>query len=450
MTRHLIHPRAALRVAPLALAVAFAAGTGSAQAAFPGANGKIAYLNKDYRVFVANADGTGVIGPLTPASTPATAPRWSPDGRQLVFSLHSFSSGGESIVVMNADGTGLRPVAISGATTLNGSPSWTADGHIVFSRVDPSTYVASGIWSVEPDGTGLQQLTTGADFEVSAAPNGTLAFTRHPASGGWVIYVSAADGSSAHALDTLTDVQVDSPSWAPDSSKVAFEVADPVNDTDGGIYVINADGTGQVRIKGNAEGSHPAFSPDGTQIAYAMPDAVVGADGIGSMRPDGSGSQMVLAPTAGGGGFEMPEWGGVAQAPTTTTPPAIGPTWPPSPKPVTTGKSTVSATTTAHLAAVLSRGYSAQVSCDRACAVTGALLLPRSMAHKVHLARASQVTIGTGSAHLASAGTVTLRVKLSRSARRKLAHQHRLHLTLRVVTTSGSVVTTVSKQIAVS
>jgi Tol biopolymer transport system component len=356
MNRDLIQLRAARRVAPLALAaVALAASAGSAQAAFPGANGKIAYLNDGSRVFVANADGSGAIGPLTPAVTPASPPHWSPDGQRLVFSLMTHAAGYtvQNVYLMNADGTGVTQVTGDGPSTYDLSPSWTPDGRIVFSRLDTASSVSSGIWSVATDGTG------------------------------------------------------------------------------------------QVHIKADGEGSHPAFSPDGTHIAYSMPDAVQTTDGIGIMNADGSGSHMIVAPT-GTAAFQTPDWGFGA--------PASAP--PPGPAPIAavdhgTGKSATAVKSTAHLPDVLGHGVAAQVTCDRACSIKGSLLLPRTVAHRLHLARSANVTIGSGRTQLTAAGTATLRVKLKSSARRKLAHQKRLRLTLRVVTTSGSVVTTVSKQISV-
>src|SRR5215217_5585973 len=86
----------------------------SAEAAFPGANGKIAFassrttgegvdnLTGDYEIFTMNKDGTGVTQ-LTENTTDDTSPSFSDDGSVVVFT--SQRDGNQEIYVMNSDGT---------------------------------------------------------------------------------------------------------------------------------------------------------------------------------------------------------------------------------------------------------------------------------------------------------------------------------------------------------
>src|SRR6186997_1457133 len=56
------------------------------------------------------------------------------------------------------------------------------------------------------------------------------------------------------------------------------------------IFVMNADGTGQVNVTQDpAEDTFPAWSPDGTKIAFTSWRGVDGNPEIFVMRPDGSG-----------------------------------------------------------------------------------------------------------------------------------------------------------------
>ena len=59
-----------------------------------------------------------------------------------------------------------------------------------------------------------------------------------------------------------------SPAWSPDGSKIVFsrrqESLGP-----GDLYIINADGTGEVRLTSDpGDERDPTWSPDGQTIAY--------------------------------------------------------------------------------------------------------------------------------------------------------------------------------------
>lgn len=69
------------------------------------------------------------------------------------------------------------------------------------------------------------------------------------------------------------------PAWSPDGTRVAFTA----NEDRLGISIVNADGTGSVKLTDKpAYAQTPTWSPDGEQIAYAA------ADGIYVMDSDGT------------------------------------------------------------------------------------------------------------------------------------------------------------------
>jgi hypothetical protein len=120
------------------------------------------------------------------------------------------------------------------------------------------------------------------------------------------LYVLNADGTSTRLSG---DISWGTGSISPDGEKVIYSTNLPGEKWQSGIYVVNADGgsprlllaagkrtypdvNGQPATFATALGS-PAFSPDGTQIAYF--------DGMGDwgnslwvMNADGSGSQAVF------------------------------------------------------------------------------------------------------------------------------------------------------------
>src|SRR5689334_9241498 len=117
---------------PVVLAAAlFLCLTGDLEAAFPGANGRIA--------FESERDGNPEIYSMEPDATdqarltnnPAadTDPSWSPDGTRIVFT--SNRDGNDEIYTMNADGSGQTRLTTSPGSDSN--PAWSPDGrNIVF------------------------------------------------------------------------------------------------------------------------------------------------------------------------------------------------------------------------------------------------------------------------------------------------------------------------------
>lgn len=95
------------------------------------------------------------------------------------------------------------------------------------------------------------------------------------------IYVMDADGSNVTQLtdDNYLDTH---PAFSPDGSEIVFEYRDE-------LYAMNADGSDvrQLTFDGIPYNEDPAFSPDGSRIAYAYEGDdhdnydifVMGADG---------------------------------------------------------------------------------------------------------------------------------------------------------------------------
>ena len=123
------------------------------------------YNSEDTDIYVANADGTGVVR-LTNNSGYNSYPRWSPDGSRIAFC--SDRNGGEynwredaDIYIANADGTGV--VRLTNNSGYNSCPSWAPDGSRIayvtdfngggYNSEDHEIYIANA------DGTGVVRLT---------------------------------------------------------------------------------------------------------------------------------------------------------------------------------------------------------------------------------------------------------------------------------------------------
>ena len=131
-----------------------------------------------------------------PADVWPEPPRWSPDGKQIVFSSYdkfqqmpSYPNDPVSAVfVVDADGQNLRKLSSTALPARH--PDWSPDGsRIVFSsyvvktvKLGPGNYaedVYQDVYTVRPDWTDLRRLTTdGFSSAATWMPDGRIMFTR--------------------------------------------------------------------------------------------------------------------------------------------------------------------------------------------------------------------------------------------------------------------------------
>jgi Tol biopolymer transport system component len=140
-------------------------GTGNAQNPVFSPDGRrIAY---DYRkpgftnreIYVMNADGTG-IRPVTNLRYVSGIPAWSPDGKTLAFQSNLRGKRFQ-IYTIGVDGRGLRQITQAPANTYAIQPAWTPDGKAVGYSRD------GAIWTSE-NGTETQ-LTSGKNVDSKPA-----------------------------------------------------------------------------------------------------------------------------------------------------------------------------------------------------------------------------------------------------------------------------------------
>lgn len=86
--------------------------------------------------------------------------------------------------------------------------------------------------------------------------------------------------------------------WSPDGSRIAFLREQSGNDAN--LYVMNADGTNQVRLTNDASerDSGIAWSPDGTHLAFIAYHPVGNTTGIHTINVNGS-NLSILTTTTG-------------------------------------------------------------------------------------------------------------------------------------------------------
>ena len=178
------------------------------------------------------------------------------------------------------------------------------------------------IWLMDSEGRNRIQLTEPSQPEVDASgstspawsPNGTLiAFAGSGEATAedqrdLEIYVMRADGSESRRL-TNDRVHDATPAWSPDGRSIAFAHAPGLGteNAEGVIVVMNGDGRGRVEITRHPEtpevvfDSQPAWSPDGSLIAFAratfIPDGQA-RTAIYTIDPAGAGESLLVEDAA--------------------------------------------------------------------------------------------------------------------------------------------------------
>jgi Tol biopolymer transport system component len=206
----------------------------------------------------------------------------APTGRLAVV-----QGGDESrLVLMNPDGSGARTL-VPREFGLQ-SPAWRPDGRAL-------TFVSSrsggpGIYVVNADGTGLRRLlvTRHETRDPAFAPDGRR--IAYLGNGG--LFVARADGSERRRL---TRAAGDSePAWSRDGTRIAF-----IRDTpDMRVYVcVVSVRTGRIRLLTRATewAASPAWAPNGRSIAFVRRPLASDVGRLAVMHPDGSGLRS-LAP----------------------------------------------------------------------------------------------------------------------------------------------------------
>jgi Tol biopolymer transport system component len=146
------------------------------------------------------------------------------------------------------------------------------------------------LMAMRPDGSRRERITTDQAGYAAAvvSPDGQSIATASSVGGSWAIYLLDRFGKGRTKLVGRSTFD-GSPAWSPDGTKIAFRSVTSISGSDyGRIFIINRDGTGLRQLTPTTPTDYgyedgPSWSPDGTRVVYGKSGAlmVINADGTG-------------------------------------------------------------------------------------------------------------------------------------------------------------------------
>lgn len=290
------------RMVPL-IVVAVLALAGPAHAAYPGNNGLVVFSSNwdgNHNIYTLRTDGTGLTR-LTDSLQADVEPRWSPDGAQIAFMRSEPGTPwGYSLYVMNADGSGQRPLVRASSYDF-AAPSWSPDG----TQIAYSTGT-QGVKIIPASGGPLQRSFGGGNIALDPAwsPDGNTILFVNSSGIPRELIAQYADGR-AMPLTATQSVYETSPAWSPDGRRIAYDDERWIPSDSTGLRTMNPDGTGVAIVPGTRNDRDPQWSPDGTRLVVSSWDSSTQNFDLVTLDPDGTGRAAL---THSAGDEVDPDW----------------------------------------------------------------------------------------------------------------------------------------------
>jgi len=240
---------------------------------------------------------------LTSLHSVALTPRWSPDASRIAFTCFAPVSGIVSAQICMYSFDAGKVVSFARFRGTNSAPTWSPDGaQVMFSssmQGNPALYVT------DASGNRPKRLTfaaNGADTSPVWNPKTgqTVAFVSDRG-GTPQLYLMNADGTNTQKLDVTDMGYVIDPAWSPNGQLLAFSWRRPSGNYD--IYIMDVASRRIIEItRDSGRNERPSWAPDGRHIVFES--TRTGTRQIWTMLADGSQPHQLTT----SGHNESPNW----------------------------------------------------------------------------------------------------------------------------------------------
>ena len=193
----------------------------------------------------------------------------SPDGKTVVAVHFDFETNSIDLVLVDIDGGNMRTLVETVATDET-EPRWSPDGkYIIYSEAQVSNGLEAIVRIEVATGSKTRLTNLSQDsFQAAYSPDGTKIAFSSLRTGTQHLYVMDADGSNVVQL-TFQGTFNGGPSWSPDGQKILF-VSDR-NSAEEDVYIIDVDGSNETRFTtGSATETFPVWAPRKAGVAVGQ------------------------------------------------------------------------------------------------------------------------------------------------------------------------------------